>query len=214
MFGKLFGKDPVANIKNEAETNKLSDTISEEVYPDKNNINDQIKWLISSGWTESYSINKKTLLLMDDREEIISSIMDDLQSLDFENVNFNLSDYNIIKVHSKMAGFLVIDILKHAPLIEIDYALLDIVLGGKKVIDDKRVMVDGVDVAIKIWNYFKNADIMFFSGCIIDDAGKDIFNFKDKFTEYTNDKIDNYLLPKDSNFDDELIKLGNFLGIN
>lgn len=212
MFGKLFGKDTPQNTENEVVT--IEPTI-DNTYPDKDNINSQIKWLISNEWTDSYDINKKTLLLMDDREEIISSIMDDLQSLDFENINFNLNDYNILKVHSKMAGFLVMDILEYAPMIEIDYALLDIVLGGKKVIADKRVMVDGVDIAIKIWNIFKNTDIMFFSGCIIDDAGKDIFNFKDKFEEYTHDKIDNYLLPKDSNFDDELKKLANFfLGIN
>lgn len=209
MFGKLFGKDD--SKKNE----KSNEPIEAAEYPDANDIDAQIDWLIANGWTDSYDPEKKSLLIMDDREAIISSIMDDLYSLDDQEADFNISRYNIIKIHSKMAGFKVMDILDHAPLIEFNYALLDIILGGKKVIEGKRKMVDGVDVAIEIWKNFETTDILFFSGCIIESDSKDIFNFKDKFEEFTGDSIENYILPKDSSFEDELEKLSEFfLGFN
>jgi hypothetical protein len=211
MFGKLFGKN--GNKSNEVKQNEISN--QNETNPDQNNVDSQIDWLINNGWTDSYDVGKKTILIMDDREAIISSMMDDLYSLDDQESEFNLNSYNILKIHSKMAGFQVFDILEKAPLIEIKYALLDIILGGKKVIDGKRTMVDGVDVAIAIWDKFETAEILFFSGCIIESDSRDIFNFKDKFEEYTGDNIENYILPKDSSFDDELVKLAEFfLGIN
>ena len=86
--------------------------------------------------------------------------------------------------------------------------------GGKKVIDGKRKMLDGVDVAVNIWEKFEETEILFFSGCIIESGSKDIFNFKDKFEDYTGDPIENYILPKDSSFEDELDKLTElFLGV-
>lgn len=210
MFGKLFGKNEKTKT---TETQEKSESVELEL--DVNDIDSQIDWLIDNGWTKSYNPSNKTLLIMDDREAIISSMLDDLYSLDMELADFKLDNYNILTIHSKMAGFNVLDILEKAPLIEIHYALLDIILGGKKVIDGKRKMVDGVDVAIEIWNHFDSAEILFFSGCIIESDGKDIFNFKDKFENFSGDKIENYILPKDSSFDDELNKLSEFfLGIN
>ena len=213
MFEKLFKRNNVNSTKSQEKTNnniKISSSL-----PDKNDINSQINWIISNGWTDNYDLSKKTLLIMDDREAITASVMDDLYSLEARNINFNLSDYNIVNVYSKMAGFHVIDILENAPLIEIHFAILDIILGGKKIVDGKRKMIDGVDVAIEIWKKFDSTEILFFSGCIIDSDTKDIFNFKNKFKEFTGDSIEDYILSKDSSFDFELKKLSEFfLGIS
>jgi hypothetical protein len=171
-------------------------------------IDEQIEWIKNENWCNDYDPNKKTILIMDDREEIIYSVLDDLAALDNTN-NFFLEDYNILTVSSKMAGFSVLDILEKAPKIEINFALLDVILGGKKNIDGKRKMVDGVDVALAIWEKFPNADILFFSGCIIE-TNDDPFSFKNKFDKYTDDDMNNYLMPKDITFEQELTKLSNF----
>lgn len=210
MFSKLLNKLIESDNIDEIPSTNVNIAVEQDISPNVNDINSQINWLIHNGWTDKYNPSKKTLLIMDDREAIISSIMDDLYSLDEQEPNFSISNYNILKIHSKMAGFFVFDILEKAPLIEINFALLDIILGGKKVIDDKRKMVDGVDVALEIWENFESAEILFFSGCIIESDGKDIFNFKDKFENYTGDLIDSYILPKDSSFEDELEKLTEF----
>ena len=200
MFSMFFGKKN--NIVEPTTTSKINN----------NNIimtiDEQIEWIKNENWCNDYDPNKKTILIMDDREEIISSVLDDLAALDNTN-NFFLEDYNILTVSSKMAGFSVLDILEKAPKIEIKFALLDVILGGKKNIDGKRKMVDGVDVAIAIWEKFPNADILFFSGCIIE-TNDDPFSFKNKFDKYTDDDMNNYLMPKDITFEQELTKLSNF----
>ncbi len=203
MFSMFFGKKN--NIVEPTTTLKITLKIN-----NNNNmtIDEQIEWIKNENWCNDYDTNKKTILIMDDREEIISSVLDDLAALDNTN-NFFLEDYNILTVSSKMAGFSVLDILEKAPKIEINFALLDVILGGKKNIDGKRKMVDGVDVALAIWEKFPNADILFFSGCIIE-TNDDPFSFKNKFDKYTDDDMNNYLIPKDITFGQELTKLSNF----
>lgn len=200
MFSMFFGK----------KNNIVEPTTSLKINNNNNNmtIDEQIEWIKNENWCNDYDINKKTILIMDDREEIISSVLDDLAALDNTN-NFFLEDYNILTVSSKMAGFSVLDILEKAPKIEINFALLDVILGGKKNIDGKRKMVDGVDVALAIWEKFPNADILFFSGCIIE-TNDDPFSFKNKFDKYTDDDMNNYLMPKDITFEQGLSKLSNF----
>lgn len=199
MFSMFFGKKN--NIVEPTTTLKINNN-------NNMTIDEQIEWIKNENWCNDYDTNKKTILIMDDREEIISSVLDDLAALDNTN-NFFLEDYNILTVSSKMAGFSVLDILEKAPKIEINFALLDVILGGKKNIDGKRKMVDGVDVALAIWEKFPNADILFFSGCIIE-TNDDPFSFKNKFDKYTDDDMNNYLMPKDITFGQELTKLSNF----
>ena len=201
MFSMFFGKKN--NIVEPTTTLKINNNNNNNMT-----IDEQIEWIKNENWCNDYDTNKKTILIMDDREEIISSILDDLAALDNTN-NFFLEDYNILTVSSKMAGFSVLDILEKAPKIEINFALLDVILGGKKNIDGKRKMVDGVDVALAIWEKFPNADILFFSGCIIE-TNDDPFSFKNKFDKYTDDDMNNYLMPKDITFGQELTKLSNF----
>ena len=198
MFSMFFGK----------KNNIVEPTTSSKINNNIMTIDEQIEWIKNENWCNDYDTNKKTILIMDDREEIISSVLDDLAALDNTN-NFFLEDYNILTVSSKMAGFSVLDILEKAPKIEINFALLDVILGGKKNIDGKRKMVDGVDVALAIWEKFPNADILFFSGCIIE-TNDDPFSFKNKFDKYTDDDMNNYLMPKDITFEQELTKLSNF----
>ena len=200
MFSMFFGK----------KNNIVEPTTSLKINNNNNNmtIDEQIEWIKNENWCNDYDTNKKTILIMDDREEIISSVLDDLAALDNTN-NFFLEDYNILTVSSKMAGFSVLDIIEKAPKIEINFALLDVILGGIKNIDGKRKMVDGVDVALAIWEKFPNADILFFSGCIIE-TNDDPFSFKNKFDKYTDDDMNNYLMPKDITFEQELTKLSNF----
>lgn len=198
MFSMFFGK----------KNNIVEPTTSSKINNNNMTIDEQIEWIKNENWCNDYDTNKKTILIMDDREEIISSVLDDLAALDNTN-NFFLEDYNILTVSSKMAGFSVLDILEKAPKIEINFALLDVILGGKKNIDGKRKMVDGVDVALAIWEKFPNADILFFSGCIIE-TNDDPFSFKNKFDKYTDDDMNNYLMPKDITFEQELNKLSNF----
>lgn len=210
MFG-LFKKKSVDTEVPTAKPPTVEQAIeTSKVNPQtKKSLQEQSDWLIENGWISGpYSKQKKTILIMDDREEIISSMIDDLKALDSTN-SFFFDDYNIITVFTKMAGFDVIDIIEQAPDIEINYALLDIILGGKKVVDGVRIMVDGVDVAIKLYKRFSSIDILFFSGCIIE-SSDDPSHFKNRFEDFTGEDMNNYILPKDISFDEELKRLSEF----
>lgn len=173
------------------------------------NTDSQIDWMKQQKWiSDNFDINKRNILIMDDRKEIISSMIDDLKSLD-ESIIFNLDYYNIISVATKMAGFHVLDILEKAPDIEIHYALLDIILGGKRVVDGKRRMVDGVDVALEIYKQHQNSEILFFTGCIIEDTN-DPSHFKNKFNKFTGEDIRDHIMTKDISFEEELVQLSTF----
>ncbi len=183
----------------------------ENVVIDEDNmlLIEQINWLKQNNYCTDYKIGKKNLLIVDDKEGIISSVLNDLKVLNEEHIIFDLDDYNIIALHTNMAGFNVLEVLTKAPGIEINYALLDIVLGGKKIVNGKRKMVDGVDVAIEIWKKFPTAEILFFSGCMI---GYDEIplNFKTKFDTFTNDDMNDYILSKDATFETGLNRLLEF----
>jgi hypothetical protein len=197
LFGKKIRKVDYHNT-NKSETHNFT------------NMQDQITWLTDNGWVNGNTFNKsnKNILIMDDRQDIISAVIDDLERMD-ETEIINLNHFNLITVSSKNAGFHVLDILEKAPNITIDYALLDIVLGGKKIVDGVKQMVDGVDVAIQIWERFSTAQILFFSGCIIENSN-DRDDFKNRFTSYTQEDISDYLLPKDIDFDSEIDQLATF----
>ena len=203
MFN-FFSKRKKTKKDNNEITNDCKDTSSNI------NINSQIEFLKKNGWLkyEDFSLEKSNLLLMDDKYAIISAVIDDLENLNDSN-SFHLEDYNIITVSSKMAGFDVLDILQNSPDIIIDYAFLDIILGGKKVINDKRIMIDGVDVAIQIWNKFPQAQILFFSGCIIEPSN-DKSHFTSRFKTYRGEDLNNYILSKDINFDSASERLKRF----
>jgi len=179
--------------------------------PDENSVSTQIAFLKENNWIWpacEFDIKKDNILIMDDRPEIISSVIDDLRSLDASDV-FHLDRYNLITVTTRMAGFQVLEILEKAPNIEIHYAILDIILGGKQVINDKRVMVDGVDIALKIYEKFPEAEIIFFTGCILENTD-DPSHFKNKFKKSTGEDILSHILPKDISFKEELAKLSTF----
>ncbi len=210
MFG-LFKKKSVDTEVPAAKPPKVEQAIeTPKVNPQtKKSLQEQSDWLIENGWISCpYSKQKKTILIIDDREEIIASMIDDLKALDSTN-SFLFDDYNVITVFTKLAGFDVIDIIEQAPDIEINYALLDIILGGKKVVDGVRIMVDGVDVAIKLYKRFSSIDILFFSGCIIE-SSDDPSHFKNRFEDFTGEDMNNYILPKDISFDEELKRLSEF----
>ena len=97
-----------AQLNSKADLTQSINTISVCIQNNMT-IDEQIEWIKNENWCNDYDTNKKTILIMDDREEIISSVLDDLAALDNTN-NFFLEDYNILTVSSKMAGFSVLDI--------------------------------------------------------------------------------------------------------
>lgn len=88
-------------------------------------------------------------------------------------MSFNLDDYNIVTFTGTKCGFELIKTIEETPhLPRIDFAILDIVLGGI-VIDENEmfVSVDGLDVAKKMLDkYDDHVNILISTGCSLKDS--------------------------------------------
>lgn len=80
---------------------------------------------------------------------------------------FDINNYNIIMCTGKMAAFQVMNLLDEG--VKIDKAFLDIILGGYNIYHGKGVILDGIDVAESLLKANPETDIVFYSGCSLDD---------------------------------------------
>ena len=102
---------------------------------------------------------------------------------------FDSSNYNIIQFTGNKCGFELIKTIDDTKNV-IDYAILDVVLGGL-VIDknDVFVSVDGLDVAKKILDRFESkVNILISTGCTMKDSKED-YKFKNTIGDVSNVNI-------------------------
>lgn len=118
---------------------------------DIESIGSMAKFIANHGDIET--INKRYKLLL---ENIDDETLTNLSKL-------NLDDFNIILVTGKMAGYTLISALDRG--LTVDYAILDIILGGSGVYRGKTTIVDGIDVAKEIISRNQKAHVMFYTGC-------------------------------------------------
>jgi len=89
-------------------------------------------------FVNSYHANRKTLIIVDDNRGSASFLADDL----YREIG---EDINIITFTSEYAGFILEEMLDKTG-IGVDYAILDITLGGIRRLGGKNVVYDGVDI--------------------------------------------------------------------
>lgn len=166
------------------------------------------EYLSLHGICTEFNDTLNNLIIMDDREEIVESLIDEMFLLSKQDRLFNIESLNILKFSGKMAGFNVVELLNRFKDIEIEFALLDIVLGGKKMVGDKRLMLDGVDVALKIFETSPDCKILFFSGCFDESVNEQPFGIK--FFKNTGNNIYEYSMPKDVSIFEEKERLKEF----
>jgi hypothetical protein len=180
-----------------------------------NNINEFLEYIRKEGilYNEDFDFNKKNVLIMDDKKDIVEGIIDDFFILDEKGL-INIDDYNFFVFYGKMSAFLVKDFIeKFGNLISIDYAILDIIIGGKRFSNGKKIIYDGIDVSKILKEKYPNCLIIFYTGCMIENSDDLLMNisYVKKFKEYFDDNIYNYLMSKSENLDTEIKYLHKFL---
>lgn len=108
---------------------------------------------------EDFDENNKTLLIIDDNPGIISFLVDDIEFLQMEGKI--PKDLNIITISGVHAAFELDTLLNRNP-IKIDYAIIDITIGGAKMKDGVTHKFTGIDV----YGMIKNPDLkyVFYTG--------------------------------------------------
>lgn len=174
----------------------------DQVYPAKNNnknfiimddsygsamiINYDFEWLK----TVAAKLNEDKDLSSSE-QEFVSSINSNILSMLME---INFDNINVFVITGDMAAFSVINAMERNGLVP-DIAILDIVVGGAIVENNKTIILDGIDVAKAIWDKNKDANILFFTGCDIGKTSEENL----KFLEMNKGDIYPYLILKDPN---------------
>jgi len=201
FFKNIFGKNNKNNDENNNESKEIN-KIKFIEYIKRENIL----------YNDEYDENKKNVLVMDDKKDIVDGVIDDMFILDDKKL-IDINDYNIFTFYGKMAAFNIIEFLdKFENYLKIDYAVLDIIVGGKRFKDGKKVILDGIDVAYELKKRYENVFVVFYTGCMIENEDDLLMNisYVEKFKKYFGDSIYNYLISKSENIDDELEYLHKF----
>lgn len=165
--------------------------------------------------------DKPVVLLIDDNAGIVSFLYDDFVTLDKVAVwlrgyesggeltksarrlekalepkhreflkKFKLENYNILKVTGTMGAFSVEDALFKG--LKVDFALVDIFLGGYRVVNRKNVIYDGVDLSGMILDSNPSAFVKFYTGCGVRKGSSE----SDKYEDLTGNSIKGLVVRK------------------
>jgi len=143
-----------------------------------------------------YHRNKKTILVLDDNPGIISFLIDDLKYF-HDKGKLNLDEFNILEVSSADAGFIFEAIFTKGNL-HIDYAIIDITLGGSLTTNEGIKKYTGVDVFEIIYKENKELKYIFYTGNNLNTYIKSNQNLVMQYNNLTNKDIKDKVLFKTS----------------
>lgn len=157
---------------------------------------------------KDFDKTKDSILIIDDNPGVLSFLEDDLKHLGIDR-------FNIIKFHSKYAGFNLLGTLKSYGNLNIKYGIFDLSLGGGVYNEkDGNIVIDGVDVFKECYNINKDMEYFFFTGNTLNTYIKKNQEMIDKFNEITSKDISKYILYKTKlNPDDRREYIKRFLGL-
>jgi len=111
----------------------------------------------------NFDRNKKSILLIDDNEGMISFLKDDIEYLNDQEL-LDLNNLNLITMSGAHAAFNLEATQIKAGGLNISYAIIDITLGGTQITDRGTIKYTGVDVFEMIHNYNPDVKFIFYTG--------------------------------------------------
>lgn len=167
-----------------------------------------------------YDKNKKSIIIVDDNEGVISFILDDLNYLQ-DKFGFDLSQYNILTFGTQYGVFKLKATLDVYGIDNVEFGIFDITLGGG-VFDSTsgNVVLDGVDAFEMCYKLHQKGNndkfkFLFFTGNKLNPYIKKNEETINKFNTITNGlNINDYVLYKTSKtMDSRRNYLKRFFGI-
>jgi len=146
---------------------------------------------------KDFNKSKPSILVVDDNPGIISFLLDDLYSLD--GVKINLDEYNIITFDTINAAF-YFEATQHSYRgLNIEYAIIDLTLGGSISTPKGPVKYTGVDIYQQILIYNPEVKPLFYTGNNLNEYIKSNEKIIEQFFNITDGKsIRDYVLFKTS----------------
>jgi len=152
------------------------------------------RWNFKLG--KEFKEGKKTILLIDDNEGVVSFLKDDLEYFDEEG-RIKLSDFNVLCISSKLAAFRY-RILQQTHNLNIKYAIIDITIGGSTMTADGNLKLNGVDIYCDMIDKNPDVNFLFYTGNNLNPYIKTNQILIDRFNAKNGDNINKYVLYKTS----------------
>lgn len=138
-----------------------------------------------------YNKSLKTLVIVDDNKGAASFLADDIID------DPEISDVNIIIFTGQYAGFVLEEFINISKL-HIDYAILDITLGGLRRKNGINVLYDGVDIYKILMDLDSSFKYIFYTSNNMNKQLKTINNIYKKYRKYSGMDIKDMILYKAS----------------
>lgn len=191
----LFDDSDILEIDKGSETNlNFCGMNSTEKTVDVNVNSKQFKELFVE--QPNFDKNKNSILIIDDNPGIISFMKDDIENLDKYGVN--IDDYNIITFTTKMAAYQFEVTQRYYGGLNIQYAIIDLTLGGTLFSNKGNVKYTGIDVLQQIMVYNPEVKYLFYTGNSLNKAVNTTEYMLNQFKKLTGNNIYKYILFKTS----------------
>jgi len=146
----------------------------------------------------SFDNNKRSILIVDDNPGMVSFLKDDIEFIEHDNV-INLSEYNLLTFDTPYAAFTFQKVQDMNNGLNIDYAILDITIGGSIMTPNGNIKYTGVDIYEMILKYNPDVKVIFYTGNQLNPYIKSNKKLIDQFSTITNGKkINDFILFKTS----------------
>lgn len=165
------------------------------------NVIEDLNILYADGTLAAFSVKKFLDEYKRKKEEEIELELDSDNSGIGSHDNLNLNYLNEINIEDKNGH-----IYQICQLENIDIALLDITIGGFNYINNEMVEYDGIDIAKFIKELFPECKIYFLTGHKPNRKNPKIFRYMEKFRSIFHEEINTWIIPKNSNRTDYIIK--------
>ena len=171
---------------------KQQKSIYEDIMPYKNEVNLSLRVQdVISKYNGPYDQN---IVIIDDSYGIVDVVKEYVEKILLSNEIFKTT--GVLAVAGIHAPFVLTEVLKELELKKIDYAIIDIVLPGKMIINNQNVKFDGIDVAIHLHKNYGCTNFCFYSGNVVSEYVEFIGEKMKKFTNHFNKDLRDYIIYK------------------
>ena len=148
-----------------------------------------------------YDKSKKTIIILDDNEGVVSFLLDDIKEIlknhGIEDIH---QEFNLLTFSSQYCAFNLMSAIQAYNIQNIDYGIFDITLGGGVFEDNKgNIVLDGVDAFQICYEISNDMKYVFFTGNKLNPYIKKNKEVIEKFSTITGGKdLHDYVLYKTS----------------
>ena len=146
---------------------------------------------------KDFDEDKDTFLIIDDHAGVISFLMDDMDYFCDEGF-IDRDKVNILPITSVNAAFTLKLLYEKLPRLNIKWAIIDITLGGSKMLPEGNIKYTGVDVFEMIHKVTPDVSFVFYTGNNLNPYIKSNEKLIEQFKDITGNNIKDYVLFKTS----------------